>query len=236
MIAKDYRTSTVRRRLGVVRAVFGTALRERELPIVNVFQKVRIPDLGKDAARRKSFTRKELQAIALGCRAKDDDLRWIVALMIDTGARLAEIVGLRLEDIHLKSKVPFIEITSNKARRIKTRASTRKVPLVGEALWAAKRVVDTAKRGQKYAFPRYSSDGVCKADAASAAVGKWLLKNGVAKSAHSFRHTIRDRLRNVDAPKEVQDAVGGWGRQEIGQQYGEGYAIATLAHWLRKLT
>jgi integrase len=131
--------------------------------------------------------------------------------------------------------VPFIEIASNEARRIKTAASSRRVPLVGEALWAAKRTVDMAKRGQKYAFPRYSTDGVCKSDAASAAVGKWLRKTGVEKSAHSFRHTIRDRLRNVDAPKEVQDAIGGWGRQEIGQQYGEGYAVAKLAHWLRKL-
>jgi integrase len=225
----------VRRRLGVVRAVFNTAVRERELGTPNVFQTVRIPDLGNDIRGRSSFANRELKTIANACREKDDDLRWIVALLADTGARLAEVVGLRLKDIHLKIKVPFIDIISNEARRIKTNASTRKVPLVGESLWAAKRIVGSAIAGQKYAFPRYSTDGACKADAASAAVVKWLRKIGIGKSAHSFRHTIRDRLRNVDAPKEIQDAVGGWGRQEIGQQYGEGYAVAQLARWLRKL-
>jgi hypothetical protein len=148
MIKKGYRTSTIRRRLGFIRAVFSTAIRERELPVPNVFQRVRIPDLGKDAVRRKSFTEKELKPISKACRTIDDD---------------------------------------NDARRIKTRASTRRVPLVRESLWAAQRVISSAQKGQKYAFPRYTSDGVCKADAASAAVGKWLKSIGLVKSAHSFR-------------------------------------------------
>ena len=220
----------------MVKAVFNVAIRERELPVPNIFQKVKIPDLGKDVVRRKSFTPKELKIISKACRATDDDLRWIVSFLIDTGARLAEIVGLQISDIHLKGRVPFINICSNDARRIKTRTSTRKVPLVRESLWAAKRVLSSAESGQKYAFPRYTSDGVCKADAASAAVGKWLKSIGMEKSAHSFRHTIRDRLRDVDAPKEIQDAVGGWGRQDIGEQYGEGHTLSKLATYLRKLS
>jgi integrase len=93
MVTKDYRTATVRRRLGVVRAVFNTAIRERELAISNVFHSVRIPDLGEDAVWRSPFTADELTIIAKACREKDDDVRWVVAMMFDTGARLAEIVG-----------------------------------------------------------------------------------------------------------------------------------------------
>jgi integrase len=236
MASEGYRTSTIRRRIGVVKAVFNVAIRERELPIPNVFLKVRIPDLGKDAVKRKSFTKRELEVISNACRAIDDDLRWIVAFLIDTGARLAEIVGLQTSDIHLRSRVPFVEICSNDARRIKTRASARRVPLVRESLWAAKQVISSAQKGQKYAFPRYTSDGVCKSDGASAAIGKWLKSIGVKKSAHSFRHTIRDRLRDADAPKEIQDAVGGWSRQEIGEQYGEGHTLSKLAKYLRRLS
>jgi integrase len=40
------------------------------------------------------------------CREVDDDLRWIAALLIDTGARLAEVVGLPLADIDLDDAVP----------------------------------------------------------------------------------------------------------------------------------
>jgi integrase len=236
MASEGYRTSTIKRRIGVVKAVFNVAIRERELPIANVFQKVRIPDLGKDAVSRKSFTQKELQIITKACRTTDDDLRWIVAFLIDTGARLAEVVGLRISDIHLKGRFPFVDICGNDARGIKTRASTRKVPLVGESLWAAKRVVASAQVGQKYAFPRYAGDEVCKSSSASAAVCKWLRSIGIAKGAHNFRHTIRDRLRDADAPKEIQDAIGGWSRQDIGEQYGEGYALSMLARYLRRMS
>lgn len=103
-----------------------------------MFQKVRIPDLGKDAIRRQSFTGKELNAIAIACREKDDDLRWIVALMIDTGARLAEVVGLRLEDIHTKGKVPFIAVASNEARHIKTAFLLRPIQPEGQEVVSAK--------------------------------------------------------------------------------------------------
>ena len=46
----------------------------------------------------------------------------------DRGYRLAEIVGLRVEDINLENYL--IHILPNSARRLKTRNSDRTLPLV----------------------------------------------------------------------------------------------------------
>ena len=39
---------------------------------------------------------------------------------------------------------------------------------------------------------------------------------------HSFRHSIRDRLRTVDCPTDIIDAIGGWSTEGVGQHYGVG--------------
>jgi hypothetical protein len=39
---------------------------------------------------------------------------------------------------------------------------------------------------------------------------------------------MRDRLRQVNAPKSIQDAIGGWGREDIGDSYGLGYGLENL--------
>ena len=38
-------------------------------------------------------------------------MRWLVALLSDTGMRLGEAVGLSEEDIHLNDEIPSINIT-----------------------------------------------------------------------------------------------------------------------------
>jgi integrase len=235
LLKEGQRTTTVRRRIGVIRTVFNTAIRERELGIPNVFSSVKVPKLGKDAVKRSPVKRDERVTIVRACRNRDDDVAHIVALIADTGARLQEIAGLQLSDLMVNHTPPYVTIAPNESRGVKARASRRHVPLVGEALWAARRVLALASRDQKYAFPRYAHDGRCKGNSASATIVKWFGTMGIPKGAHSFRHAMRDRLREVGASKEIQDAVGGWGRHEIGEQYGLGPSIAALARWMKKI-
>ena len=42
---------------------------------------------------------------------------------------------------------------------------------------------------------------------------------------HSFRHSFRDRLRNVDCPSEMVDQLGGWSSVGVGYKYGKGYDL-----------
>jgi integrase len=70
----------------------------------------------------------------------DDEARWLVALISDTGMRLSEAAGLHVDDIKLDCEIPHIDLKPHAWRGLKTRGSQRQIPLVGASLWAAKRV------------------------------------------------------------------------------------------------
>ncbi len=53
---------------------------------------------------------------------------------------------------------------------------------------------------------------------------------------HSFRHSMRDRLRNVECPSEIIDQIGGWTRESIGEGYGKGHALELKYKWIKKLS
>jgi integrase len=151
-------------------------------------------------------------------------------LLGETGCRLAEIVGLRLEDIDLENDL--IHIRPNAARRLKTRSSKRTLPSVGYARLAIEKALKHSD--EEYLFPRYVKDGKCKADHASAALNKWLKKDFNGLTAHCLRHTFRDRLRAVECPMDMIDQIGGWKSvSSIGNNYGQGYSMGQIRKWIR---
>ena len=85
------------------------------------------------------------------------------------------------------------------------------------------------------AFPRYNRGSRTSANSASAAINKWL-KNHVPAGCtlHSFRHSLRDRLRAVQCPADIADQIGGWATEGVGQGYGSGYPIEVLMDWMGK--
>ena len=126
-------------------------------------------------------------------------------LLGETGCSLAEIVGLRLEDIDLENDL--IHISLNPARRFKTRSSKRILPLVGYGRLAMQSAIKWSDG--EYLLPGYIKDGKCKADYASAAINKWLKRDFEGLTAHCLRHTFRDRLRAVMYPMDMIDQIGG---------------------------
>ena len=68
---------------------------------------------------------------------------------------------------------------------------------------------------------------------ASAAINKWL-KPRVPEGCviHSFRHSLRDRLRAVQCPSDMIDQIGGWTTVGVGQSYGEGYGLGLLQKFM----
>jgi integrase len=167
--------------------------------------------------------------------AIDDDVRWLVALISDTGMRLSEAAGLHINDIILANDIPHIDLKPHPWRRLKTRGSQRQIPLVGASLWAAQRIKANTNNGP-YAFPRYTSGKGTNANSASAAINKWL-KSRVPEGCviHSFRHSLRDRLRAVQCPSDMIDQIGGWSAASVGQGYGEGYELSILEKWLHAI-
>ena len=167
------------------------------------------------------------------CIAIDDEMRWLLALISDTGMRLSEAAGLHKDDIILDAPIPYINLQPHSWRRLKTKGSERHIPLIGTSLWAAKR---TQQHDSSYAFPRYCDGKICNANSASAALNKWMkprLKDNAV--VHSFRHSMRDRLRAVECPSDIIDQTGGWSSSSVGASYGKGYELPVLTKWMKML-
>ncbi len=243
-------TATKRRRLNTLVAVINKAILEFDLKdTTNPFQRIEIHKEAQDTQARASFTTDELRTIAAACKAQDDDLRWLIALQMDTGARLGEIVGLRREDVSLDGPVPFVFIRSypSLGRTLKTPNSERKVPLLGMALWGAKNALGASPRlngpassgrpafGSGWLFPRYAADNQIRSDTASASANKWLGRvTETSKTTHCFRHTMKDRLRAARAPEDIQKALLGHGSRTVADGYGQGYPLRHLQDALRR--
>jgi integrase len=169
------------------------------------------------------------------CKETDDDLRWLVALISDTGMRLGEVTGLLKSDIILDKELPYINLQPHSWRRLKTKASERQIPLVGMSLWAAKKIKNY-QHENPFAFPRYCNEFGCNANSASAALNKWMKEStGSGYVLHSFRHSMRDRLRNIECPSEIIDQIGGWTRESIGEGYGVGHSLELKFKWIKKI-
>ena len=160
-------------------------------------------------------------------------MRWLLALISDTGMRLAEAAGIHNDDILLDVPVPYIDLKAHPWRRLKTKSSGRHMPLIGASLWAVQRL---QKHDSSYAFPRYCDGKTCNANSASAALNKWMKKViGDDFIVHGLRHSLRDRLRAVECPSDIIDAIGGWTTTGIGHAYGNGYSLDVLAKWMKKI-
>lgn len=241
LIAGGATTATVKRYFKSLSAIFNHAIDELDLKeVTNPFKRFKVPKAGHDARNRPPFTADELSKIAAACRQLNDDIRHLVALQVETGARIGEIAGLRIEDVSLDGDIPhiFIRPHARFGRRLKTAGSERRVPLVGISLWGAQRALEAQEgRASGWLFPRYASDDAIRADNASNAVAKWLRDSlEIAKGSHSFRHSIADRLRAVEAPDGIVDAIGGWKSQaSMARSYGQGHLLEQLKGWLERI-
>jgi len=139
---------------------------------------------------------------------------------------------LSVNDFNLQDDIPFVKVRPHPWRSLKTSASARVIPLSGMALWAAQRILQQMDTST-FAFPRYNRGSRTSANSASAAINKWL-RNYVPAGCtmHSFRHSMRDRLRAVQCPADIADQIGGWATDGVGQGYGSRYPIEVLSDWV----
>ena len=195
LFARNLSSRSVKRIFGVIRAVFQLTLTEHGIQTPNPFKNTYLPSRN-DVRERPPIPIEDIHHIQTERRRIDDDLRWLIALVSDTGMRLAEAVGLAIDDIKIDHEYPHLILQQHPWRPLKTATSERLVPLVGASLWAARRIVDT--QASPYAFPRYTTAHKANANHASAALNKWLKGHAPEGCViHSFRHSMRDRLRAV---------------------------------------
>ena len=235
LIARGLAGSSITRVFNSVIAVFNFVISEHALDLKNPFTRV-YHNRSAGVSERQPISVKDIKVIHTKCREFDDEVRWLVALVSDTGLRLAEAAGAMVSDLKLDHTVPNIVVAPNTYRGLKTSGSKRVVPLVGASLWAAQRIVETSIDSKGPAFPRYNKKGQTNANSASGALNKWLkpyVEEG--RSMHGFRHSMRDRLRAVNCPTEIVDQIGGWSPDSIGQGYGRGYQLEQLQQFMSEV-
>ena len=234
LLCKGLSSSSVHRVFSTVKAVINLCISEHGLQTTNPFSGVYIPENDLENKRRP-IPLENIRCVQAACQTYDDDQRWLIALISDTGMRLSEACGLSVKDIKLEADVPHIIITPHPWRRLKTKGSTRQVPLVGSSRWAAERIVATAT--SELALPRYCDQTKVKANSASGSLNKWLgarVPDGCV--IHSFRHSFRDRLRAAQCPADIIDALGGWSTAGVGSSYGDGFELSQKSRWMKAIS
>jgi integrase len=234
LFAKGLNGSSVARIFGTVRAVINLAISEFGLSIINPFSNVYF-DQSQGVKKRIPVKPEDIEKVQEECYKADDEKRWLIALVADTGIRLGEGAGLLRSDFVEQDGILCVNIRPHPWRSLKTLSSKRLVPLVGSSKWAAEQIL-AQSADSRFAFPNYNDGQRTNANSASAALNKWLKsKIGQGYTIHSFRHSMRDRLRAVECPSEIIDQIGGWLTHGVGNSYGKGYPEAVLLKFMNKI-
>lgn len=213
--------STIRRRLGAMKAIVNF-VRKREMFVGdNPFAECEVP---KGAAKPEDVLplhTVHLDAIDAYLKASKvrPETRHLFALLKFTGCRPSEIGGLRGEDIVLDAPIPYVFIREHEGRRLKNDESERKLPLIGGALEAAKAL--TAKRKTGWLFPSLAPETADANDNPnmSARSNKVIRAAGVPRSrklvAYSFRHTLTSALDlTAEVPWALRERILGHARAD----------------------
>jgi len=229
---KGNKTTTIRRRINSLSAILNYAYSELDLDKRNPFTRLFIRNEGHDVFKRGTFSKEQLKAGYDKALTSKSTVKLLMPLLGETGCRLSEIVGLRVEDIDMDNEL--IHIRPNAARRLKTRGSERTLPLVGYARLAVHQALSQVN--EEWLYPRYMKTGKCNANSASASINKWLKRDFDGLTAHCLRHTMRDRLRAVECPMDIVDQIGGWRSvATIGVGYGKGYGTNAIRKVMMKI-
>ncbi|MCJ7872659.1 integrase [Phaeobacter sp. J2-8] len=209
--------TTIQREKNDLSAVIGLAQSELDAGGVNPFSKLKLPKAKVSRQmEREALPPEVIQGVYAALRQKRPDLLPIWTLLDFTGARPSEISQLQAGEIVLGHPVPHIVIHERDDRTLKTSWSTRKVPLIGPALDAAKQAVRGVNDPTAPAFPRVYGEGGM--DRLSAALNKRIraLTKDSRHVCYSLRHNMKDRLRAAEVFHDTQTAIMGhaFGRGE----------------------
>jgi integrase len=206
----------------------------RMLKDVSIRRRLTVPDLfsglrlrGQKERSRMPFEAEFIQNKLLATGAMNDlneDARYVVYVISETGMRPSEVVNLQEDAIRLDAKIPYVKIQPD-GRKLKTEDSEREIPLVGVALAAMK----LCSKG----FPRYRD----KSSSLSATVNKFLRVNGLRPtkdhSVYSLRHSFKDRLVAAEAPDSLIDSL--MGHKTYKPKYGKGPSLELKLKYLQQI-
>ncbi|SFM54424.1 Site-specific recombinase XerC [Pleomorphomonas diazotrophica] len=188
--------ASVRRGLNDIKGVFSLYKQKKMRALENPFSGLDLPaalrEAMSDMEARHPLPEDVVEATrTLILERSGPDLKLIWRLLQGTGCRLGEVTGLRVTDVEVTGGTPHLKLIPHEMRRLKNASSRRNVPLVGDALEAAK---DALRRAgsSAYLFPRYAT--AAGPNSASQSLMKWLrqVSSDPLHTVHSLRHNMAD--------------------------------------------
>ncbi len=126
-IEQGVEIKTVKRVFASVRGIINLAISEEGFDWSNASAKIYFPnDDGADS--RQPISMEDIRRVQSLCRDIDDEMRWLITLISDTGMRLEEAAGLLKEDIKVNEPIPHIHLKPHPWRTLKFKGSQRCIP------------------------------------------------------------------------------------------------------------
>lgn len=235
---------SVSRELSIMSAIVSLGIREHDLEgkAINPFTNLELPkSQGRKSEKRLPLPDDVVAATRAKLMSHSDNpalhLTW--RIMAGTSAHAKEVAYLELQDIDLEREV--VSIRANSLRGgLKTDSRDRDIPLVGDALEAAKEAATLAGKGvgpNTPLFPRYSKTSRSH-DSLSAILKKHLgdYRTNDKQTPYGLRHRVAAKLRSVGAEQIVIDRVLGHAIEDIGAATYGGVEdrLEVDRKWLRK--
>ena len=224
---------SVKGMFGSIRALVNFVIRELGLSDITAFSGIYLGEDNQIETRRKPVPLNYIRSIQKECEQVNDEGRWLIALLSDSGMRRREAIGLHKDYVMLDAENPHIILKPHPRRRLKNLSSHRVIRLDGSALSAVGQAIQSSSTD--LLFPKYCYETKCNSNSASAAFNKWMsprVPSGYV--IHSFRHSLRDRLRAAECTQDMTDRLCGRSLNSVGETYGAGYPLKVLSRWMNK--
>lgn len=218
MRSKEIQPSSLNSQIAYLAAIVAFGLRELESSKPNPFIDMKMND---EESERRSFTTDEAKNVVAGLEKLEDiEDKTIGLLTAYTGCRLSEIVGLDAADISNGA----IHIRPNEHRSLKTKSSRRILPITDRI----KPLLEgLPKNGALFARYNAMTDA---AGTASRFMNKTFLRKNMGFTDknvtwHSWRHLMKDALRNTKCDGELRSDLLGHSKGTIDATYGDGFDL-----------
>jgi len=122
------------------------------------------------------------------------ELKWLLAILWNTGMRIGEAIQLRPQDYREIDGVKVISINDEDGKSVKNASSIRNIPiseaLLNMGLWEAKPFLGWGRN-----------------NAAASRVAFAFSKLGLKHSTHDFRYSLSKRLRDCEVPDSIRYSI-----------------------------
>jgi integrase len=204
------KSATVIKKVSWLRAATELAIDEGKLkfnPFCNIVPK------GDDELRRKPLSDADMKVCMGELHRLNEADRLLFCFLAKSGARLSEAFQIDGEATELG--VRYVVIGS------KTEASQRRLPLPAGLAGLPEKIVG----------PLFTGD----TSTASTRLNRFLDECGIVDRGlvvHSLRHRMKDKLRSVGCPLDVQYELLGHGKKTVAAGYGVGSPVPLLKEWI----